>query len=81
MNTFRLVALATALAPVIAFAVIAGCQQQSAATSGAAADHGLCYAQPACSGESLLELPTLSECKAAGGKSWSGLTQKRCSSI
>jgi hypothetical protein len=76
MNAWRLIALSSALVPVI---IASGCGQQQPA--GPAADHGLCYQQAGCSGGSLLELPTLNECQAAGGKSWTGLTQKSCKGL
>jgi len=54
MNAWRLIALSSALVPVV---IASGCGQQQPA--GPAADHGLCYQQAGCSGGSLLELPTL----------------------
>ena len=63
MLAWRMILVATTLVPVI---TVAGCGPQQ--PPGPAADHGLCYQQAGCGGGSLLELPTLNECKAAGGK-------------
>ena len=76
MNAWRMILVSTTLVPVI---TVGGCGPQQ--PPGPAADHGLCYQQASCSGGSLLELPTLNECKAAGGKSWTGATQKSCTSF
>ena len=76
MLAWRMILVATTLVPVI---TVAGCGPQQ--PPGPAADHGLCYQQAGCGGGSLLELPTLNECKAAGRKECGpGATQKSCTS-
>jgi hypothetical protein len=78
MNAWRMIVVSTALVPVIA---ISGCGPKQPA--GPDADRGQCFQQAACTGGSLLQdnPPTLNQCKAAGGKSWSGITQKGCASF
>ena len=79
MNAWRMIVVSTALVPVIA---VSGCgpKQPEGPYYG---DRGLCFQQAACKGGSLLQdnPPTLNQCKAAGGKSWSGITQTHCTDI
>jgi hypothetical protein len=75
MDAWRIVVVAIALGLVLA---IAGCKQQP---EGQAADHGLCFQQAGCSGGGVGQLPTQSQCKAAGGKSWLGGAQQYCTSF
>ena len=78
MNAWPMIVVSTALVSVIA---VSGCGPKQ--PEGQYSDRGLCFQQAACAGSSLLQdaPPTLSQCKAAGGKSWSGIAQKYCTSI
>jgi hypothetical protein len=71
MNAWRMIVVSTALVPVVA---ASGCGPQQ--PPGPDADHGLCYQQAACSGGSLLQLPTLNECKARVGRAGQVLLKK-----
>jgi hypothetical protein len=76
MSPWRMIVVSTALVPVIA---VSGCGPQQPP-----GPIGVCYQQAACIGGSsgwLLELPTLNECKEAGGKSWTGIIQNSCTSF
>jgi hypothetical protein len=76
MNAWRMIVVSIALVPVIA---VTGCGPKQPA--GPDADRGQCFQQAACTGGPLLELPTSNQCKAAGGKSWSGVTQASCTTF
>ena len=78
MNAWRMIVVSTALVPVIA---VSGCGPKQ--PEGQYGDRGQCFQQAACIGSSLLQddPPTLNQCKAAGGKSWSGITQNYCTSF
>jgi hypothetical protein len=78
MNAWRMIVVSTALVSVLA---VSGCGPTQ--PEGQYGDRGLCFQQVACKGGSLLQdnPPTLNQCKAAGGKSWSGITQTHCTDI
>ena len=78
MNAWRMIVVSTALVSVI---TVSGCGPKQ--PEGQYGDRGQCFQQAACTAGSLLQdqPPTLSQCKAAGGKSWSGINQKSCTSI
>ena len=78
MNAWNMIAVSTAFVAVIA---VGGCGPKRA--EGPNADRGQCFQQTACTGGWLLQdnPPTLDQCKAAGGKSWSGVTQAYCTSF
>jgi hypothetical protein len=60
---------------------VSGCGPKE--PEGQYGDRGQCFQQAACIGGSLLQdnPPTLNQCKAAGGKSWSGIRQAYCTNI
>jgi hypothetical protein len=76
MNVKRMILLATVLAPVL---TVADCGPKQ--PPGPDADLGQCFAQPRCTGGQLLQNPPMAQCKAAGGKSWSGITQNYCTNL
>ena len=70
MNAWRMVVVSTALVSVFA---IAECQQQP--------EQGMCFQGPHCSGSTLRPLPTWSQRKAVGGKSWLSGAANYCTSF
>ena len=70
MNPWRMVVVSTALVSVFA---IAECQQQP--------EPGMCFQGARCSGSTLRLLPTWTEGKAAGGKSWLSGAANYCTSF
>ena len=70
MNAWRMVVVSTALVSVFA---IAECQQQP--------EQGMCFQGTHCSGSALRPLPTWSQCKAVGGKSWLSGAANYCTSF
>jgi hypothetical protein len=75
MNAWRMIGVSTAVGLVIATVALTGCQPEGPPV------RGLCFQQTRCTGGSLLELPTSNECKAAGGKSWTGMGQRDCTTF
>jgi hypothetical protein len=73
MNAWRMVVVSTALISVFA---IAECQQQPQQP-----EQGMCFQGIHCSGSALRLLPTWTECKAAGGKSWLSGAANYCTSF
>ena len=69
MNAWRMVVISTALVSVFA---IAECQQP---------EQGMCFQDVHCSGSALRPLPTWSQCKAVGGKSWLSGAANYCTSF
>jgi hypothetical protein len=76
MNVQRMIMTAAVVAPALA---VIGCGPKQ--PPGPDADRGQCFQQANCGGGQLLELPPLAQCKAAGGKSWSGITQRYCTNL
>jgi hypothetical protein len=76
MNVWRMIVVFTALVSVVAET---GCGSNQ--PDGSNADRGQCFQQASCTGGELLELPPSNQCKAAGGKSWSGVTQAYCTTF
>jgi hypothetical protein len=44
-------------------------------------EHGMCFRETYCGGNTLLGLPTQSQCRATGGKSWVGSASNSCISF
>ena len=78
MNAWRMIVVSTGLVPVI---VVSGCGPKQ--PEGQYSDRGRCFQQAACTGGSLLQdnPPTLNQCKVAGGRSWSSITQTGCTNF
>jgi hypothetical protein len=76
MNVQRMLLSACVVGPVLA---VSGCGPKQ--PPGPDADRGQCFQQPNCGGSQLLEFPPLAQCKAGGGKSWSGITQRYCTNL
>jgi hypothetical protein len=69
------IAVSAALASVVA---IAGCGPTPDIPAN---EHGMCFREAYCGGNTLLGLPTRSQCKASGGKSWVGGNSNSCISF
>jgi hypothetical protein len=44
-------------------------------------EHGMCFQQSYCGGNTLLGLPTRAQCHESGGKSWAGGNSNSCISF
>ena len=66
-----MIAASTVLASIV---VITGCGPAQGFPNG----HGMCFQQTYCEGNALLGLSTMSQCKATGGKSWTGSASNSC---
>jgi hypothetical protein len=75
MNAQLMIAMSTALVSVI---TIAGCGPTPDIPAN---EHGMCFRETYCGGNTLLGLPTRSQCKASGGKSWVGGNSNSCISF
>ena len=64
--SLRMIVVSAALVSVVA---IAGCGPTPEVPAD---EHGMCFQQTYCGGNTLLGLPTQSQCEATGGKSWVG---------